>query len=92
MATEEYTTWQWAKVAIIKEFGGDTAQFRAVAREAKRRGMYSEKTAVGDIERALERIWRKTKRLKNLQGACFGSNLRAYDNASQIEFDGRGTC
>ena len=53
---------QRAKVALVQEFGGDSARLDLVAREAVKRGLYSQNTALGDIEGALQRTWLKWKR------------------------------
>jgi len=50
-------------ICLIRELGGDTASLKDVAREAIRRGLYSPKTAMCDIEDTLGRMWRKRERV-----------------------------
>lgn len=47
-----------ARIALIEEFGGHTADLRQVAAEAKRRGMYSPTTSRSDVELCLLRTWK----------------------------------
>ena len=51
------------RIALIEEFGGQTADFKAVAAVALKRGIYSPSTNLGDIESALIRTWRRRRRL-----------------------------
>jgi hypothetical protein len=62
--TADHAKRQTAKIALVAEFGGDSAFFRDVAREAIKRGMYSSNSNLGDIEGALQRTWRKWKRTR----------------------------
>ncbi len=50
------------RIALIEEFGGPAADLKRVAVEAIRRGMYSPRTNLGDIEAALLRTWRRRNR------------------------------
>lgn len=50
------------RIALVQEFGGDDADMKAAVREAIRRGMYSPRTNVGDIESALMRTWKHRRR------------------------------
>jgi hypothetical protein len=62
LTTENTALRKTAKIALIREFGGDSAPLRLVAREAIHRGLYSANTTLGDIEGALSRVWRQWKR------------------------------
>ncbi len=53
------------RIALIEEFGGARADFKATAAEALKRGLYSPSTNLGDIESALIRTWRRRRRLYN---------------------------
>jgi hypothetical protein len=46
------------RLALIEEYGGDTANLKSVAAEAIRRGMYSQRTNRGDVELCLMRTWK----------------------------------
>jgi hypothetical protein len=51
------------RIALIEEFGGQAADFKAAAVAALKRGIYSPSTNLGDIESALIRTWRRRRRL-----------------------------
>jgi hypothetical protein len=53
------------RIALVEEFGGPGADFRKVALEAVKRGMYSRRTNLGDIEAALLRTWKHRRRNYN---------------------------
>jgi hypothetical protein len=50
------------RIALIEEFGGHSADFKQVASEAMRRGMYSRRTNVSDVELCLLRTWKLRNR------------------------------
>ena len=54
---------RYQRIALIEELGGHGADFKKVAIEAIKRGMYSPRTNRGDVELSLLRTWKLRKRL-----------------------------
>ena len=50
------------RMALIEEFGGQSANMKLVAVEAIKRGMYSPRTNRGDVELCLMRTWKLRNR------------------------------
>lgn len=64
MTLDQFNDRKRAKIALVSEYGGDNAPWRLAALEAISRGLYSSKTTLGDIESALQRVWRQWKRTR----------------------------
>jgi CheY-like chemotaxis protein len=79
-STHNYGLRKTAKIALVSEFGGDSAPLRLVAREAINRGMYSSNTVIGDIEGALQRAWRQWRRTPK----ALGQRVLVVDDDSTV--------